>query len=134
MNSVQRIDRYFYFIDIEPDKQLKLQGEWMNYDLIQHIYSTNPGKLASLSVSDTTRLATIILTEKTFDETGKRKFKIKKYRPSFNLYEVRNSELDFQDDKWIRVSLFNSDVRFYRIKKLWYKIVNDTKRYSKSSD
>ena len=117
--------RYLYFIEPEPDgslPKLRTDGEWMDYDVIQHIYATNHKRLASLSVSDTTRLATIILTEKIFNEEGFRKSRLKIYNPRFTLVDVRNSNLDFQDDKWIRVSMFNSDTPFFRIKRWWRKL------------
>jgi len=117
--------RYFYFLDKKESvsPSLKAKGEWMDYDVIKHIYSTSPMKLAPISITDTTRLATIILTEKTFDEEGNRRLKLKSYRPSFNLIDVRKSKLDFQDNKWIRISMFNSDVRFFKLKRFWLKFV-----------
>ena len=122
--------RYFYFLDGTPEDypQLRTEGEWMDYEKIKYLYSNNPGRLAELSVIDTTRLATIILTEKTFDERGYRKSKIKLYNPSFNLNDVRNSNLDFQDDKWISISQFNSDTPFYSVKRKWRKVMGDRKK------
>lgn len=118
--------RYFYFLDGEiadyPD--LRVRGEWMDFDKIKRIYSTAPSKLSSIAVADITRLATIILTEKIFDEHGFRKSKIRNYRPNFNLYDVRNSDLDFQDDKWLKISMFNSDTRMFRLKRWWRNVTN----------
>ena len=119
--------RYFYFLDGDVSKyqDLDIEGEWMDFNRIKQIYSTNPGNLSSIMVADITRLATIILTEKTFDEEGMRKNPIKNYSPSFDLEDVRNSELDFQDDKWIRVSLFNSDTKMFKFKRWWRGIRGD---------
>lgn len=116
--------RYFYFLDGTPEDhpELNTDGEWMSFDVIKHIYSTSPTRLADIFVSDITRLATIMLTHKIFDEDGRRRSRIKSYNPSFSLPEVRSSELDFQDDKWIRISLFNSDTRLYGLKKWWRNI------------
>lgn len=113
--------RYFYFLDGETKdyQEMNVDGEWMDYEKVKYLYSNNPGKLAPLSVIDTTRLATIILTEKLFDENGYRKSRIKMYNPSFNLIDVRKSELDFQDDKWIEISAFNSDTPLYGFKRWW---------------
>lgn len=128
--SKHSILRYFYFLDGEVNdyQDMNVDGEWMDYEKIKYIYSTNPSKLAALSVVDTTRLATIILTEKIFDENGFRKSKIKMYNPSFNLIDVRKSNLDFQDDKWIEISIFNSDIPMYRLKRWWRGIMNGSKR------
>lgn len=128
--SKHSILRYFYFLDGSPNDydKMKVDGEWMDYEKIKYIYSTNPGRLAPISVLDTTRLATIILTEKVFDENGFRKSRIKMYTPSFNLIDVRKSDLDFQDDKWIEISLFNSDTPLYRLKRWWRGILGGSKR------
>ena len=114
--------RYFYFL--EPDKDgnlphLDKEGEWMKFDKIKYLYSTSPSKLAELAVYDISRLATIILTEKIFDENGYRKSKIKSYNPSFTLEDVKKSNIDFHDDKWIEISLFNSDRPLFKLKKWW---------------
>lgn len=121
----QSLLRYFYFI--EPDKdgnppELKVSGEWVDYEIVKRIYSNNPGKLAPVHISDISRLAKIILTEKIYDDRGFRKSKIKKYNPTFNLIDVRNSSLDFQDDKWLRIYSFNSDTPLYRVRRWWRNI------------
>ncbi len=124
--------RYFYFLDGEPadHPELNTDGEWMDFDKLKYLYSNNPGKLGDLAVTDTTRLATIILTEKIFDEKGYRKSKIKMYNPSFSLMDVRKSNLDFQDDKWIRISMFNSDTPLYTFKRRWRKFLGKKKSNS----
>lgn len=113
--------RYFYFLDgtHEDYPELSTDGEWVDFNRLKKIYSRTPGKLSGFFVADITRLATIILTEKIFDEEGRRKSRIKSYIPSFDLEDVRDSDLDFQDDKWIRVSLFNSDKPFFAIRKFF---------------
>lgn len=113
--------RYFYFID-EKDGQLPEldgKGEWVEFKDLKKIYNDSPSRLAPIYASDVTRLATIMITEKLFNDQGYRKNKLRSYRPSFTLDEVRKSHLDFQDDKWIRISLFNSDTPFYKLKKWW---------------
>lgn len=125
--SNHNILRYFYFLDGDVSNYLQLNtdGEWMDFEKIKYLYANNPGRLSPITVSDTSRLATIILTEKIFNENGYRKSKIKMYNPSFNLLDVRKSSLDFQDDKWIKISLFNSDTPFYSLKRRWRLMLGD---------
>lgn len=113
--------RYFYFIETDEKTcpALATEGEWVNFDKVKYLYSNMPNRMAELAVYDITRLATIMLTEKIFNEEGFRKNGIKSYNPTFNLLEVRKSKIDFQDDKWIEVSLFNSDTPLFRLKKWW---------------
>lgn len=120
-----RLLRYFYFIPQTPDEglpEIKAHGKWMDFNDVKRIYSLYPGNMSSIMVADITRLATIMLTSKTFDERGFRRSRIKSYRPGFSLTDLRLSELDFQDDKWIRISMFNSDTRLYRLKRWWRNI------------
>ena len=113
--------RYFYFLDgdISDYPELETEGAWYKFDKVKYIYSNFPQKMSELAVYDITRLATIMLTEKIFDEEGYRKSGIKSYSPTFTLPEVRKSKIDFQDDKWIKISLFNSDTPLYKLKKWW---------------
>ncbi len=113
--------RYFYFLKGIPEDYPELDepGLWVSFKKVKEIYSYHPSKMSPILVADLTRLATIILTEKTFDEDGFRKMGLKNYQPSFTLKDVEESNLDFQDDKWIHVSMFNSDTSFYKLKKWW---------------
>lgn len=117
--------RYFYFLDgkIEDHTPLRTSGEWVDYSKIKHLYSTDSARLATLAVIDTTRLSTIMLTQKIYDERGFRRSGIKTYMPNFTLDEVRTTNLDFQDEKWIKVAMFNSDTRFFRIKRWWRQLI-----------
>ncbi len=111
--------RYFYFLDgdISDYKDMGMDGEWVHFDDIKKVYSENPTKVATNALNDLSRLSTIILTERVFDEDGIRKNRIKSYKGSFSLSDVRRTKIDLQDDKWIKISQFNSDMRFFKIKK-----------------
>lgn len=123
--------RYFYFLDGKPeDYEIEGPGEWMDFNEVKAIYSHRPSDMSIMGHNDLTRLATIIVTEKLFNEDGTRKMKIKSYMPSFDLEEVRKSNLDFQDDKWIRISVFNADSKFFRIRQKLRKMFSGNKRPS----
>ncbi len=111
--------RYFYFLDgdISDYSDMCDEGEWVHFDDIKRIYNTEPLKLGTNALNDLNRLSTIILTEKTYDEEGNRKNKIKSYKATLTLADVRNSQLDFQDDKWMHIADFNSDIKFFKLKK-----------------
>ena len=115
--------RYFYFLkgDINEYNIIK-DGKWFNYDEIKEIYSSEPDKLSNILIADTTRIARILITEKVYDSYGNRKIALDNYVPTYDLYDLYNSDIDFQDDKWIRISLFNSDSKFYKIRKLFRQI------------
>lgn len=111
--------RYFYFLDgdINDHTDMGADGEWMHFDEVKKIYNEAPLKMATNALNDLSRLSTIMLTEKIYDEEGNRKNRIKSYTGTLTLRDVRKSRLDFQDDKWIRIANFNSDTKFFRLKK-----------------
>lgn len=122
------IIRYFYFIDGTPEEypELRTPGEWMDFEEFKLIYSTEPQKLAPMLVLDTTRMSTIILTYKTYDEAGFRRSRISSYHANFNLHDVKDLDLDFQNDNWIKISLFNSDMPMYRMRRWWRKLIGQS--------
>lgn len=114
-----RILRYFYFLNPEDEEcpVIDIDGEWMTFRDLIHIYNTSPSKMANIMLTDISRMITIILTQKIFDERGYRKIKVKSYKPSFDLIEVREHPYDFQDDKWLRVAMYNSDMKGFYFRK-----------------
>lgn len=111
--------RYFYFLDgdISDYKDMGMEGEWVHFNDIKKVYNQAPMKIATNALNDLSRLSTIIITERLFDEDGYRRNKIKSYKQTLTLNDVRSSKLDFQDDKWINIANFNSDKKFFKLKK-----------------
>lgn len=128
-----RLMRYFYFINCDEDQlpELNVDGQWVDFQAVKHIYTEHPDMMSTTLLTDISRMSTIILTQKLFDDHGYRKMKIKTYQPSFDLKEVREKNYDFQDDKWIRISMYNSDVRSFHIKRWWNKFIGRNKSEDK---
>ena len=108
-----------------PD--MNIVGEWLDFELMKVIYNEKPNTVSSIMLTDISRIVTIILTQKLFDERGYRKMKIKSYHPTFDLPEVRAKNYDFQDDKWLRIAMYNSDIRGYHIRRLKINRQKDNK-------
>lgn len=117
--------RYFYFFDGTPEDypEMNVAGEWMDFNRIKHIYNQSPTLMARTFLADISRMTTIVLTQKIFDDRGYRKVKVKSYQPSYDLTEVRDNDYDFQDDKWVRIAMFNSDTKGFHVRRLWQKMV-----------
>lgn len=117
--------RYFYFLKGEPADypEMKLKGEWMDFDRVKSIYSRNASLMSNTLLSDLSRMTTVVLTQKIFDEKGFRKVKIKSYQPTYNLQEIRDNDYDFQSDKWLRIAMFNSDSKGFFMHRVWRKMV-----------
>ena len=117
-----RMLRYFYLLPGTPEDypELSKKGNWISSERFKTTYNTSPMTLSSYLLGDMSRLATILVTRKIYNERGERRNKLMQYRPSFNFDELSNSDIDFHDDFWINISNFNSDHRFFKIKR-WFK-------------
>lgn len=120
-----RILRYFYFLDGKPEdyEEMDIDGEWLDFDAMKVVYNKRPELMSMTLLTDISRMVTIVLTQKLFDDRGYRRMKIKSYQPTLDLIEVREKNYDFQDDKWIRISMYNSDVRSFQMRRWWGKFL-----------
>jgi membrane protein len=125
-----RLLRYFYFLDGSPEEypELNISGEWMDFNRIKSIYNSSPTLMAGTFLADMSRMSTVVLTQKIFDDRGFRKIKVKSYQPNYDLNEIRDKDYDFQDDKWIRVAMFNSDTKGFHVRRIWQKFLNNNKQ------
>lgn len=121
--------RFFYFLDGSPEDypEMNAPGGWFDFEEVKEVYNKRPDLMSTLAANDLTRLATIVVTEKTYFENGQRRNKLKSYNPSFDLIDVRDSQIDFQDDKWMKISIFNADTRFFKLKRWWSRMLSGTK-------
>lgn len=115
----RRVLRYFYFLpgNAEDYPSLALKGKWISSEKLKTIYNQMPDRLTTSFLADMSRLATILITMKTFNENGDRRMKLAHYKPTFTFQELQDSDVDFQDDTWIRVSMFNSDTKFFKFRR-----------------
>lgn len=130
-----RILRYFYFLDGNPEDyaDLDIDGEWIDFNTLKYVYQKQPKSMSMTLLTDLSRMITIILTQKIFDESGYRKIKVKSYRPTFDLVEIRDKKYDFQDDKWLRIAMFNSDTRGFHFRK-WVDKLKGRKSSKKNNN
>lgn len=111
--------RYFYFVNKTEDAcpSISLDGEWVDFSTVKGIYSLHPSSMSKIFLTDISRMVTIILTQKIFDERGYRKIKVKSYHPTLDLIELQEKDYDFQDDKWLRIAMYNSDTRGFQMRR-----------------
>lgn len=84
----------------------------------------NSRQVHPLLAAEMVRLHTITVTAKTYDNKGKRRYKIRHYRPSFNLAEIRGLNIDYNDSDWLYIADNNQDTPFYHTRRFWRKYVN----------
>jgi len=118
----------FHFVCFINDTQKKSfdtanpNCEWFRFrqiaDMINN-HCINP-----LFSAEIVRIHTIALAYKTYTLDGKRRYKIKGYRPSFNINELKDMDVDFNDTRWLYVADNNEDTPFYKMRLFWRKYIN----------
>lgn len=84
----------------------------------------NEKKTNPLFAAEMVRLHTIASTWKTYDHNGKRRYKIKHYRPTFHIRDIHKWDVDYNDPHWLYVADNNQDIPFYRMRRFWRKYIN----------
>lgn len=95
---------------------LKLKGTWSTLDQIYRLYKL--GALLPALSAEIFRIYSITMAWKTYDTDGFRLYPIKNYVPTFRLRDFRNWDVDYSDNKWLKIISDNEDHRFYRIRRL----------------
>lgn len=114
----------FHYVAYLNDEQSKLidirypNGEWLTMKDIETLL--NGGELNPFLSAEIIRIYTIAMAWKIYDEKGMRRYKIKHYRPSFRLEDMKNWDVDYNDPNWLFVAFNNADVPFWRIRRFWY--------------
>ncbi|MGM9833347.1 MAG: hypothetical protein ACI31A_06645 [Candidatus Limisoma sp.] len=126
IRSRKAVEHYFCFVEREDvvrqfaaDKSLKL--EWLDKDEIARFYQG--GKFTPFACAEISRVYTIMVTSKIFDLSGRRKIKLRGYVPPFSIKEIRSSDVDFSNNRWMILSRFNKSTSFYWVRLIWYKYI-----------
>ncbi|MGM9846225.1 MAG: hypothetical protein ACI30K_08390 [Muribaculaceae bacterium] len=80
------------------------------------------GELAIDLMAEISRIHTITMAWKTYDKTGRRLYRIKRYVPTFHIADLKDWAVDYDDLSWYQVAANNEDCRFYRIRRLWQRL------------
>lgn len=118
--TYQNMFHYFAFVDnADIVAESDVEGEWMTWGNLCHLASQ--GLLTRDLVSEIDRVYNISMAWKTYDKEGRRLYKIKHYKPTFRLRDIRNWEVDFNDRRWLNIARNNEDCFGFRLKKIFAK-------------
>ncbi|MCM1522810.1 MAG: hypothetical protein NC039_09195 [Muribaculaceae bacterium] len=112
----------FHFICSPKDKEILGQsafshGKWYNLSRLDRMLHNRD--LTPILAAEIHRLYTITMAWKTYDYDGRRLYKVKNYRPIFRLKDICDWDVDFNSSHWIKVSHFNEDKPFFRLRRLF---------------
>lgn len=123
---------FHFFAFLTPEQKAKFDSahpycEWVTFRKMANLI--NEKKLNPLMSAEITRLYIMSMAWKTYYRTGKRRYKIKHYRPTFHVQDIKTWDLDFNDSSWLYIADNNQDVSFYRPRRLWRKYVSGVGNY-----
>ncbi len=100
----------------------RCKGEWVPLGML-HRYIFE-GRVSAYMCAEIDRIYKVTMAWKSYDSKGYRLYDIKNYKPTFRLRDFRNWDVDYNDYNWLFVSMDNEDKPFFRIRKLWRRIIN----------
>lgn len=119
--TYRNIFHYFAFIDdTETVADSKLEGEWFTLGNLHQLISQH--LVGRDLVSEIRRIYSIAMAWKTYDKDGRRLYRIKHYRPTFRLRDIRGWDVDYNDANWLNVSCRNEDSRLYPVYRFFSKL------------
>lgn len=101
--------------------------EWLHFQRIVELM--NEKQLNPLMSAEIFRLHRVAMVWKTYTRSGRRRYKIKNYRPTFRVQDIREWDVDYNDPTWIYVASNNEDTRFYHARLFWRKYISGIGEY-----
>lgn len=92
-----------------------IDGEWLTYGQVRQM--TSCGLVAPALAAELKRIYTIAMAWKTYDKNGFRLYDIKHYKPTFRFKDIKDWDVDFNDNNWLIVAMRNQDRRFFRLRR-----------------
>lgn len=130
-NNVEYADfNIFHYGVILPSKKIlegsRLKGEWFTLNEIVDI--VNSHACTPIFAAEMMRLINMTLTWKTYLPDGRRRWPVKKYKPTLQLEEMVKADIDFEDKKWLHVAVHNQDRPFFHLRRFWSKYISQSLR------
>lgn len=123
------IEHYLCYVDSRQatasfERQKEVEGIWLTK---QDLESGFQHGFSGIVCSEFHRIYTVMQTSKVYLPNGKRRVDIKGYSPHFTLSELRTTDVDFSDNRWMLLSRFNKDMAFYSLKRAWHQYIEGLK-------
>ena len=97
-------------------------GEWFTIHEIQKLLEAR--QLDSRFSAEVVRLHDVVMAWKTYDKTGRRRYKIANYVPSFRLRDINSWDVDFNDPLWLNIKACNQDTRLWKLRRFWRRYID----------
>lgn len=111
-----------YYDSIDQIEGARVQGQL--YSLNRVLEMVRSRLLAPELRSELERIYTVAMAWKTYTLDGKRIYPVKNYKPSFRFRDIPTYNVDYNDKRWLAVTINNEDKPFFWFRKFWNRYVN----------
>lgn len=116
----KNIFHYIVFVDDLDTVSESLNGVLLSISEINQMIKE--GVVSISLAAELSHIYTITMAWKTYDQSGRRRYKIKNYKPTFQLKDMPNWDVDYNDHNWLYVAEVNEDKPFYNLRRIWHKM------------
>lgn len=111
-----------FFDNVSEIEGARVPGQLYNYNRVVQMIKS---RLLSPELrSELERIYTVAMAWKTYTLDGKRIYPVKHYRPSFRFRDIPDYNVDYNDRRWLAVTVNNEDKSFFKLRRFWNRHFN----------
>lgn len=96
-------------------------GEWLKVQDLTHLDRLH--MLSAELSAELVHIFTVARAWKSYHRDGRRRYEIRGYKPSVNLGEIKDWDVDFNDTRWLKVARLNADSPFFKLRLAWRRLL-----------
>lgn len=97
-------------------------GDWYTLDQIKRLNRQH--RLSAELSGELVHIYTVAMAWKTYDDNGNRRYRIKNYQPTYRLCDIHKWNVDYNDERWLRISHLNADKPFFKIRRFFSRLTS----------
>lgn len=124
LTNDNNIRHYLCYLPLrtEVDDSRISDGRWCTMESVRQLDRMH--LLSAELSSELVHIYTVGQAWKRYDSSGNRLYSIKQYNPTFNLSEIKDWTVDFNDPVWLKVARLNADKPFFRLRRFFSRITS----------
>lgn len=97
-------------------------GQWFTLDELRRLDYAH--RLSAELSAELVHIYTVAMAWKTYDLDGNRRYGLKNYRPTYRLCDIAGWDVDYSDNRWLKVARLNADKPFFRLRRFLSRLTS----------
>ena len=97
-------------------------GKWMSLYELRHLNLDH--RLSTEMSSELVHIYTVAMAWKSYDYDGNRRYPIKHYSPTYRLCDIHKWDVDYDDERWLKIARLNADSPFFKLRRFFARITS----------